>query len=275
MECEIEEIVDFEEAITETHVKKPSLSAEVHVKTIARKSRGFTSTKIVKIPVAVDTEAAKMIFTRPLVGYKRPAPICDMISLAIEDLLNAEKTDDHWKVFNTHFRNVLIYGRVVVMNQFTKNDRNYYKMKIDDGTEAITGVMGISKEAQKEGEMMMLKYLLEITITIMRFSISAENFKKNLQSKKLLIPADTSKDLIESIKVVNHATSKEASKLVTHFPLGPMRQKAIILGNLFMSEKEQGLQLNVIDLSPNDSAELCWKRQLNLLYEREYLKEVT
>lgn len=244
------ENIDFESAIPETHVKKPSTSSVVYVKTIARRSRGFVSTKLEKIAI----EERKTTFVRPVhVIYKKAPRICDTISLAIEDLLNSEKFSDHWKVFNTHFRCVLIYGRIIVLNQFTGNERNYYKFKIDDGTGSIIGIMGISKEAQKD----------------------AEGFKKHLQTKLLYksIP-NIPQNLLESVKMVTRATFREASKLVTQFPLGPMKQKALVLGNLYMSEQEQSLQLNVIDLSPNDDAELAWKRQLNLLYEREYFKDV-
>lgn len=74
---------------------------------------------------------------------------------------------------------------------------------------------------------------------------------------------------------MNNSTKKEVSKLLTEFRLGPMNEKALVLGNLYMKENEQQPQLNVIDLSPNDEAELYWKRQLNLIYEREYLKDVS
>lgn len=145
------EIIDFEEEIPETHVKKPSKSLEVCVKTVAKKSQGFLSTKIEKFTVATEAQGTKSSFFRHPSNYKKPSPICDTIALAIEDLLDAEKSDDHWKIFNTHFRFVLIYGRVIVLNQFTKNERHFYKFKIDDGTGAIVGIMGIAKEAQRDG----------------------------------------------------------------------------------------------------------------------------
>lgn len=148
------EIIDFEEQITETHVKKPEQgkSTEIRVKTVTRKDQGFSSTKIEKFEIAGAQQNPKPSYSRQPNTFKKPPQICDTISLAIEDLLDAEKFDDHWKVFDTHFRCVLIYGRIIVLNQFTKNDRNYYKFKIDDGTGAIVGIMGVVKDAQRDGE---------------------------------------------------------------------------------------------------------------------------
>lgn len=149
------EIVDFEEQITETYVKKPEpgRSTEIRVKTVTKKNEGFSSTTIEKFEIPGAQQNSKPSYSRqPGTSAKKPPLICDTISLAIEDLLDAEKSDDHWKVFETHFRCVLIYGRIIVLNQFSKNDRNFYKFKIDDGTGSIVGVMGVAKNAQRDGE---------------------------------------------------------------------------------------------------------------------------
>lgn len=67
-------------------------------------------------------------------------------------------------------------------------------------------------------------------------------------------------------------TFKNLRKKRKTFELGPISEKALILASLYTSQPSKEVHLNVIDISLDDKLELAWKRQLNNLYSRHYLK---
>lgn len=69
-------------------------------------------------------------------------------------------------------------------------------------------------------------------------------------------------------QIIKNLISQKLIKL----QLGVVKEKAILIGIPYFYENESIMHLNVISLQLNDEIELPWKRQLNLLYERQYLK---
>lgn len=70
--------------------------------------------------------------------------ILPVVCLSIEDLKSNLFHDTErgcWKFCNIIFRNVLIYGRIVILKESIKNNRSFYIVNIDDETETITGYL--------------------------------------------------------------------------------------------------------------------------------------
>lgn len=74
-----------------------------------------------------------------------------------------------------------------------------------------------------------------------------------------------------SVATLQNAMLRNIRPQKKDFQQGPVAEKALIHGYLYSTSSNE-LQLNVIDISLNDTIELAWKRQLNKLYLKEYLK---
>lgn len=139
---------DIENDIPVNNIQFSQGSAELRVK-ILKKNGDFTETKIEclkiqqvpKIPVCI---------ARPFNRFK---PVSNTICLSIEDVKEASSLPDKcWKVFDCIFRRVLVYGKVVVLNQFSRDNKTCFKFSIDDGSSFVTATMSITKEAKLAGK---------------------------------------------------------------------------------------------------------------------------
>lgn len=137
---------DIENKIPVNNVQYSQGSAEVRVKTIKKDDKGYTETKI-------ERHKAQTKQTNIIQPISRSRLIENTICLSIQDLLRATAVQDCcWKVFTEiFFRRVLIYGKVVIRNLFTREGRTCYRIAIDDGSGLITGTLNVSKEAKSEG----------------------------------------------------------------------------------------------------------------------------
>jgi len=80
----------------------------------------------------------------PTFGKRRD--VTNVFSLSIEDISHVTQVEDCWKIYNRFFYQTLIYGKVVVLNQFTKNEKEYFRLSIDDGTGEVAGTYSISRD---------------------------------------------------------------------------------------------------------------------------------
>lgn len=78
--------------------------------------------------------------------------------------------------------------------------------------------------------------------------------------------------IIKSISILQAVTIENVREKKMSFLLGPMVEKALIHASLYKS-KEGDVQLYITDISSDDEMELAWKRQLNKLYLKEYLRQ--
>lgn len=78
--------------------------------------------------------------------------------------------------------------------------------------------------------------------------------------------------ILRSCSILHNLIAENISAMRKDFQLGPLAKKALVLGNLYTSNKNGKIQMNIIDISLNDKIELAWKRQLNKLYLKEYTK---
>lgn len=141
--------LDFENEIQENILHYSQNSSEVRVKTVRIDDEGFKKTVIERHKVLQPQKQVNV--ARPF-GFQRLVE--NTICLAVADLINAKSVQDCcWQVFaDTFFRRVLIYGKVVVTNIFTRDGKTGYKISVDDGTGDIAGILYVSKENKTECE---------------------------------------------------------------------------------------------------------------------------
>lgn len=79
------------------------------------------------------------------------------------------------------------------------------------------------------------------------------------------------KTVLDSIANLHIMIDRNIKHQRKSFQLGPVSEKALILASLYRNPADE-VQLCIHDISLDDSIELAWKRQLNKLYLKEYLK---
>ena len=78
--------------------------------------------------------------------------------------------------------------------------------------------------------------------------------------------------VIKNVSILHNAMMRNLRLRKKEFHLGPIQKKALILANLYLNNSNE-VQLYIIDISLDDKIELVWKKQLNKLYIKEYLKK--
>lgn len=78
--------------------------------------------------------------------------------------------------------------------------------------------------------------------------------------------------ILSSVSTLHNVIMRNIKQQKKYFNLGPIREKALVMGSLYLNDQRE-IQLYIIDISLNDKIELAWKRQLNKLYLKEYLKK--
>lgn len=146
------DLEDIEEEIPVHNLQLSQGLTELRVKVVTKNDEGFTETKIIdrlKI-IREDPERRPVCVTRP---FNRFRPVSNTICLSVEDVKEAKSLPDNcWQTYDCLFRRVLVYGKVVVLNQFTRDNKHCYKFSVDDGSETIIGTMNVTKEAERAGE---------------------------------------------------------------------------------------------------------------------------
>jgi len=79
-------------------------------------------------------------------------------------------------------------------------------------------------------------------------------------------------EVLRSVSVLHNKMMLNIRRQNKKFNLGPIQEKALIMAGLYLNQ-DQEVQLYIIDISLDDKIELPWKRQLNKLYIKEYLKK--
>lgn len=79
-------------------------------------------------------------------------------------------------------------------------------------------------------------------------------------------------NILGSVSSLHHVMMRNVRNQKKEFHLGPIREKALIMASLYLNNDNE-VQLYIIDISLDDKIELAWKRQLNKLYLKEYLKQ--
>lgn len=150
-------LVDIENEIPFSNLRLSQGFSELRVKTTQKTKEGFTETTTERLSVQKNEsdQQKKICITRP---FNRSRPITNTICLSVEDVKLAKYVDSNecWEVYRSLFRRVLVYGKVVVLNQFSKDDKTCFKFSIDDGSDVVIATMNISKEAKQAGEKMKL-----------------------------------------------------------------------------------------------------------------------
>lgn len=140
---------DIENEIPVNNLEFSQTSSELRIKIVKLDADGFTNTKLERVKVVKHGERPICI-TRPLQQFRQ---ISNTICIAVEDLKRATSLEDCWKIFHVCFRRVLLYGKLVVLNEYSKEGKTVYKFSIDDGSDEIIGTMNVTKESKIKGEM--------------------------------------------------------------------------------------------------------------------------
>lgn len=140
---------DLEDEIPTNNLQLSQGLSELRVKVVKRGNDGFVETNIQRLKVQrTQEQGTSNGFIR-----KPYRPIANTISLSVEDVKLATPADNGcWKAFNYVFRRVLVYGKVDVLNIYSRDNRTCYKFLIDDGSENIIGTMKVTREAKTAGE---------------------------------------------------------------------------------------------------------------------------
>lgn len=87
------------------------------------------------------------------------------------------------------------------------------------------------------------------------------------------LPPDSTENLkiLKNVTVLHNAISKNIKHQRKSFELGPVNEKALVFGWLYL-DKEQEVQLGIVDLWLNDKIEGAFKQHLNKIYMNQYLK---
>lgn len=146
------DLEDLEDEIPVNNLQLSQGLTELRVKVVKTNDDGFTETKIERLKIHREELEKQVCVTRPL---NRPfRPISNIVCLSIEDVKEATVSQQNcWQAYDCLFRRVLVYGKVVVLNKFTRDSRTCYKFSIDDGSEAIVGTLNVTKEAERAGEL--------------------------------------------------------------------------------------------------------------------------
>lgn len=140
---------DIENEIPVNNLQYSQGSAELRVKTVKRDKSGFIETKIERLQLQPNQH--KTTIARPL---RTLGPVENTICLSVEDVLQATAVKDVcWQIFDRNlFRRVLIYGKVVVLNIYSKEGKTCHTLSIDDGSGEIVGTLNISKETKTKSK---------------------------------------------------------------------------------------------------------------------------
>lgn len=141
---------DLENEIPVNNIRLSHGSTELRVRILKKNEEGYTETRIERHKA--QQEAKKQIcITRP---FNRFQPVSNTICLSVEDVKEAASLPNKcWRVYDCIFRRVLVYGKVVVLNQFSRDDKTCFKFSVDDGSQIIIATMNITKEAKRAGEL--------------------------------------------------------------------------------------------------------------------------
>lgn len=133
---------DIENELPVSNIQFSQGSSELRIKTVKHQENGYKETIIERIKVA-----KQICVTRPL-GKSRL--IENTICLSVEDVKSAKQLVDCWTTYNdVFFRGILVYGKIVVLNHYLKDNKTCYKLSVDDGSEEIVATFSLSREAQK------------------------------------------------------------------------------------------------------------------------------
>ena len=148
------DFVDLEEDIPVNNIQLTQGLSELKVKVLKKNKDGYTETKIERLKVQQDP-AKQVCVTRPFNRFK---PISNTICLSVEDVKEVTSLPDFcWKIYDCIFRRVLVYGKVVVLNQFSRDNKTCFKFSVDDGSDIIIATMNITKEEKQAGELLVSK----------------------------------------------------------------------------------------------------------------------
>jgi hypothetical protein len=141
---------DLENDIPVNNIQLSQGLSTINVKVVKNNADGFVETTIERVKLQNDKQ---ICVARP---FYRSRPISNTISLSIEDVKLATQMENRcWEMYDVCFRKVLVYGKVDVLNHFTRSDmRTTYKFLIDDGTGTIIASLNISKDAKNAGKIL-------------------------------------------------------------------------------------------------------------------------
>jgi hypothetical protein len=143
--------MDFEDIENEIPVNNIQLSqglSTLQVKVFKQNEQGYQETQIERVKLQNDRQ---IFIARP---FPRGRQVSSTISLAIQDVKVATPQEDNsWQIYDVFFRRVLVYGKVDVLNHFSRNDkRTTYKFLVDDGSESIIATLNVSKDTKNKGK---------------------------------------------------------------------------------------------------------------------------
>lgn len=90
----------------------------------------------------------------------------------------------------------------------------------------------------------------------------------NLRGEFLAPDTQECKSILRNISILQNVISRNQNSSQKSFQLGPMKEKALIKAFLYPNYSNE-VQLNIIEITPNDDIELAWKRQINRLYHKQ------
>lgn len=146
--------MDFEDLENEIPVHNLRINAnetELSVKVVRKNSDGSIETKIDRLKLQSEEQEKRVGIARPFNRFK---PISNTISLSIVDVKRARQQtspENCWQVHDSLFRRILVYGKIVVLNQYSRDSKICYKFSVDDGSESIIGTMNVTKAAANAG----------------------------------------------------------------------------------------------------------------------------
>lgn len=146
---------DIEEEIPYSNLQLSQGLTELRVKTTTKTTDGFIETRIERLKIIQQLDSADQQQTKNIC-ISRPfkKSITNTICLSVEDVKLASYVDknDCWNVFNSLFRRVFVYGKIVLINQYSKSDKTCLKFSLDDSSDIVIATMNISKESRRLGK---------------------------------------------------------------------------------------------------------------------------
>jgi len=188
------------------------------------------------------------------------------LCLTIEDIKRSTYEQNCWKFNTIKFRNILIYGRVVIQNETSRDNRSFYTLTIDDETESIDGYLNKhNPKTQDQSD----KRINEIA----RGKTTLERRKETgikLNGQYYPSESEECQTVISNLKKLQLMVEKNLKSSERKFSLGPLKQKALIYGSPI--KRYDSIRLNIFDISLDDELDLVWKQNINRLYSEVYFK---
>lgn len=188
------------------------------------------------------------------------------VCLTIEDIKRSSQEQSCWKFHNISYRNVLIYGKIVIQNETSRDNRSFYTLIIDDETESIDGYLNKYNPKTQDQSDMRINAIAKGKSTLER----RKETGIKLNGQYYPSESEECQSVISNLKKLQIMVEKNLKSSERKFQLGALKQKALVYGTPIM--RYDSIRLNIFDISLDDELDLVWKQNINRLYSEMYFK---